>query len=168
MDYVWHYDSPLGGITLASDGKALTGLWFDGQKHFAATLGGAPEEKPLPVFEQTVRWLDAYFAGRVPDFTPPLHLIGTPFQKAVWELLLTIPYGETRSYGELAACLAETRGMSRVSARAVGAAVGRNPISLVIPCHRVLGADGRLTGYAGGLERKRALLTLEGARFSLD
>ena len=162
MDYVWHYDSPLGGITLASDGSALSGLWFDGQKHFAATLGAEREERELPVFEQTARWLDAYFAGRVPDFTPPLHLIGTPFQKAGWELLLTIPYGETRSYGQLAACLAETRGMPRVSARAVGAAVGRNPISLVIPCHRVLGADGRLTGYAGGLERKRALLTLEG------
>lgn len=163
MDYVWHYDSPLGGITLASDGSALSGLWFDGQKHFAATLGAEREERELPVFEQTARWLDAYFAGRVPDFTPPLHLIGTPFQKAVWELLLTIPYGETRSYGQLAACLAETRGMPRVSARAVGAAVGHNPVSLIVPCHRVLGADGRLTGYAGGLARKRALLTLEGA-----
>lgn len=165
MDYVWHYDSLLGDITLASDGEALTGLWFDGQRHFASTLGGEYEEKPLPVFEQATRWLDAYFAGRVPDLTPPLHLIGTPFQKAVWELLLTIPCGETRSYGELAAKLTGERGIPRVSARAVGAAVGRNPISLIIPCHRVLGADGRLTGYAGGLERKRALLTLEGASF---
>ena len=165
MDYVWHYDSPQGGITLASDGEALTGLWFDGQRHFAATLGGEHEGKPLPVFEQATRWLDAYFAGRVPDFAPPLRLIGTPFQKAVWELLLTIPYGETRSYGELAAMLAEARGLRRASARAVGAAVGRNPISLIIPCHRVLGSDGRLTGYAGGLERKRALLELERAAF---
>ena len=162
MDYVWHYASPLGGITLASCGEALSGLWFDGQKHFAATLGGAPEEKPLPVFEQTARWLDAYFAGRISDFTPPLRLKGTTFQKAVWELLLTIPYGETRSYGELAAQLAEAYGLSRVSARAVGAAVGRNPISIIVPCHRVLGANGRLTGYAGGLARKRALLELEG------
>ena len=168
MDYIWHADSPLGGITLASCGEALSGLWFDGQKHFAAALGTAREEKPLPVFIETASWLEAYFAGKVPDFTPPLRLKGTTFQKAVWELLLTIPYGETRSYGELAAQLAEAYGLSRVSARAVGAAVGRNPISIIVPCHRVLGANGRLTGYAGGLARKRALLTLEGARFSLD
>ena len=168
MDCTRHYDSPLGGITLASDGEALTGLWFDGQEHFAETLSAGHEARNLPVLDETVRWLDLYFSGKDPGFTPALEMRTTPFRKAVWEILLTIPYGETRSYGELAAQLAEAYGLSRVSARAVGAAVGRNPISIIVPCHRVLGANSRLTGYAGGLARKRALLTLEGARFSLD
>ena len=161
MHYLRRYDSPLGGITLASDGEALTGLWFEGQRHFAASLDPAHEEKALPVFEQTERWLALYFSGREPGFTPPLRPRGTGFRRAVWELLVQIPYGRTASYSQLAAAL-ETCTGKRVSARAVGGAVGRNPISLVIPCHRVLGADGALTGYAGGLERKRLLLELEG------
>lgn len=165
MTYLHHTASPLGGITLSCDGEALTGLWFDGQKHFGAGLPADCEEKILPVFAETERWLEVYFAGKDPDFTPPLAPAGTAFQKAVWDILLTIPYGETISYGEIAARLAETRGLARVSARAVGGAVGRNPISLLIPCHRVVGADGSLTGYAGGLEKKRFLLRLEaGAR----
>lgn len=156
MDYFCHVPSPLGGITLASDGEALIGLWFDAQAHFGAGLDSAQEEKALPVFDEALRWLALYFAGREPDFTPPLRPRGTAFQRAVWEALLSIPYGHTTSYGALA------RKLRIASARAVGAAVGRNPVSLIIPCHRVLGADGRLTGYAGGLERKSWLLRLEG------
>ena len=163
MDYTYHYDSPLGGITLASDGEALTGLWFDGQAHFAETLAPAHEEKALPVFTLAARWLDLYFAGREPDFRPPLRLRGSPFRRAVWEELLAIPCGQTLSYGELAARAARRLGSGRSSARAVGGAVGHNPISLIVPCHRVVGADGGLTGYAGGLDRKRLLLALEGA-----
>jgi len=162
MEYTYPYPSPLGGITLASDGTALTGLWFDGQAHFASTLPAEHEERTLPVFRQAEQWLDVYFSGRAPDFTPPLHLRGTPFQRAVWDLLLEIPFGRTVTYGELAARLAKQRGADRMSARAVGAAVGRNPISLIVPCHRVVGAGGRLTGYAGGLDKKARLLALEG------
>ena len=159
MEYTQVYDSPLGRITLASDGEALTGLWFDGQKHYASTLEKEHREKALPVFKQAERWLDLYFAGERPDFTPPLRLKGPAFRRAVWELLLTVPRGETVSYGQLAQRL----GLPRTSARAVGGAVGRNPVSLIVPCHRVVGADGSLTGYAGGVERKRWLLELEGA-----
>ena len=162
MEYRFHLDSPLGGITLASDGLALTGLWFDGQKHFGAGLSGDAGEQALPIFEETERWLQIYFEGHEPDFTPALHPVGTPFQQEVWALLRQIPYGETVSYGELAARIAESRGLARFSAQAVGGAVGRNPISLLIPCHRVLGADGSLTGYAGSVEKKAALLRLEG------
>ena len=163
MEYTHHYASPLGGITLASDGEALTGLWFDGQKYFAATLDPEHEEKPLPVFAEADRWLAVYFSGRDPGFTPPLNMKTTEFRKAVWELLLTIPFGRTMTYGELAARLAQQMGMEKMSARAVGGAVGHNSISLIIPCHRVIGADGALTGYAGGIERKEKLLRLEAA-----
>lgn len=157
MDYVFSYASPLGPITLASDGEALIGLWFDGQAHDRATLSPSWEEKRLPLFDEAARWLDLYFAGQLPDFTPKLAPRGTAFQQAVWEKLRTIPYGKTTTYGELA------RALNCPSAyRAVGGAVGRNPLSLLIPCHRVLGADGRLTGYAGGLRRKQWLLALEG------
>lgn len=159
MDYLCHIPSPLGGLTLASDGEALTGLWFDGQAHFGAGLSDERKERPLPVFDEALRWLSVYFSGREPDFTPPLRLRGTAFQRAVWQELLTVPYGRTMSYGELA------RRLGTASARAVGGAVGRNPVSIIIPCHRVLGADGRLTGYAGGLERKRYLLRIEGVIF---
>lgn len=152
--YRAEYASPLGRICLASDGEALTGLWFEGQKYFGSTLDADSQTAQLPVFRQAADWLDAYFAGRRPDFTPPLRLLGTAFQQAVWTSLLRIPYGETRSYGQLAQLL-------HSAPRAVGSAVGRNPISLIVPCHRVLGAGGALTGYAGGLERKAALLALE-------
>ena len=161
MDYTYHYDSPLGDITLASDGDALTGLWFEGQKHFGYSLGTAHGARELPAFEQTARWLDVYFSGIEPDFAPPLRLVGTSFQNAVWRLLLEIPYGKTTTYGALAKKLFEREG-KRTSARSVGGAVGRNLISLIVPCHRVLGASGSLTGYAGGLDRKRVLLELEG------
>lgn len=161
-EYTCHYDSPLGGITMSSDGAALVGLWFDGQKHFADTLAPVHEEKPLPVFDAAKRWLDVYFSGRDPGFTPPLNMKTTPFRRAVWEILLTIPFGSTMTYGEIARILAGKKGLSRMSAQAVGGAVGRNSISLIIPCHRVVGANGSLTGYAGGIEKKQRLLELEG------
>ena len=161
MDYIYHTVSPLGGITAASDGQALTGLWFDGQKYYADTLSGEYEEKRLPVFEMTDRWLDVYFSGKQPDFTPPLRMRTSAFRRAVWEILLTIPYGQTATYGEIADKIAKQRGLARMSARAVGGAVGHNAISLIIPCHRVVGADGSLTGYAGGIDRKVKLLKLE-------
>ena len=156
MDIIRHYDSPLGGITLSCDGAALTGLWFDGQAHFGKGLDTAHEAGDAPALDEAARWLDMYFAGLQPGFTPVLAPRGTAFQRAVWDALLTLPYGETTTYGRLAARL------GTASARAVGGAVARNPISLIIPCHRVIGADGSLTGYAGGIGIKRALLTLEG------
>lgn len=156
-----HYLSPLGPITLASDGDALTGLWFHGQKHYPDLTGWQEEE--LPVFAQARAWLDAYFRRQVPGSPPPLRPAGTAFQKEVWAILTAIPYGATRTYAHIAGELARKKGLPRMSARAVGGAVGKNPISLIVPCHRVVGASGSLTGYAGGLDKKRALLELEGA-----
>lgn len=155
---------------MASDGTALTGLWFNGQKYFAEGLAETAAAKTLPVFDEAVRWLDIYFGGRRPDFTPLLNLEGTAFRKEVWKLLLQIPYGQTTTYGELAAQLAVSKGLKRMSAQAVGGAVGHNPISIIVPCHRVVGTGGSLTGYAGGLPKKLALLKLEGidtAKFTL-
>ena len=163
MEYTNHYNSPIGGITLACDGEALTGLWFDGQKYFADNLANDHEEKSLPIFDQTIRWLDVYFSGKVPDFSPSLHIKTTPFRKTIWEILLKIPYGQTMTYGEIAEIIAKQKGLSRMSAQAVGGAVGHNAISLIIPCHRVIGANGKLTGYAGGMHKKLYLLKLEGA-----
>ena len=160
MIYTAHYTSPLGGITLASDGIALTGLYFDGEP--GCPPCDAAHKKDLPVFGEAMRWLDLYFAGKEPDFMPALAPAGTPFQQAVWAILQTIPYGETTTYGAIAHRLEEDTG-KRMSAQAVGGAVGRNPISILIPCHRVIGADGRLTGYAGGLDKKTYLLRLEGS-----
>ena len=167
MIYMGRYDSPLGPITLAGEDGALTGLWFDGQKYFGAGLpAGTPEGEP-PVFRQVRAWLDRYFRGEDPGPAPPLAPAGTVFQRAVWEVLREIPYGRTATYGQVAQ--AAGRGLGRnTSHRAAGSAVGRNPISLLIPCHRVVGAGGSLTGYAGGLERKEALLKLEGAEIFLD
>ena len=178
MEYIHHYDSPLGGITMASDGKALTGLWFDGQKYFGNGLDNNIRDESLPVFDQTDQWLDIYFSGKAPGFTPPLNMKTTPFRKAVWEILLTIPFGKTMTYGEIADRVAMQNGLSRMSAQAVGQAVGHNglsrmsaqavgqavghnAISLIIPCHRVVGANGSLTGYAGGIDKKAKLLALE-------
>ena len=140
----------------------MTGLWFDGQKHLGTTLGDEYQEKPLPVFDRTAAWLDIYFDGRIPDFTPKIALNDTDFRREVWDILLTIPYGQTMTYGEIAAIIAQKRGTASISAQTVGGAVGRNPISIIVPCHRVIGANGSLTGYAGGIERKAALLRLEG------
>ncbi len=161
MDYIYHYDSPLGGITMASDGEALIGLWFDGQQFYASTLGRVQEQRMLPIFEETSRWLDVYFSGQEPDFTPLLRPKGTPFRLSVWQYLLAIPYAQTVTYAEIAHYIAQQKGQKSMSAQAVGGAVGHNPISLIIPCHRVIGTDGSLTGYAAGLERKGWLLALE-------
>lgn len=161
MIYTYHYSSPLGGITISSNGTELTGLWFDGQKYFGDTLPKEYREKNLPIFDETARWLNLYFSGKAPDFTPPLSMETTPFRRAVWEILLSIPYGKTMTYGEIAHLIAQQRGVQKMSVQAVGGAVGHNSISLIIPCHRVIGADGSLTGYAGGIERKIRLLTLE-------
>ena len=154
MDYTHHYISPLGGITMASDGEYLTGLWFDGQKYFADTLSVQHDEKDLDVFRRTDKWLDLYFSGKEPNFTPPLRMKGTEFRQEVWQILLTIPFGKTMTYGEIAKVLANRRGIKSMSAQAVGGAIGHNPISLIIPCHRVIGTNGALTGYTGGLEKK--------------
>lgn len=159
--YTLHYDSPLGGILLAADVVGLTGLWFDGAKYFADNLPPAHTAQGTPILAEAKHWLDVYFAGREPNFTPPLHPVGSPFRQAVWEMLLQIPYGETTTYGELARQLAAQRGLARMSAQAVGGAVGHNEISLIIPCHRVVGTNGSLTGYAGGIDKKIKLLELE-------
>lgn len=164
MDYKWHYDSPLGGITLASDGEALTGLWFDGQIFFADTMSENAKEMKLPIFVETCHWLDIYFSGKEPNFTPQLKMNTTPFRKAVWKVLLTIPFGKTTTYGEIAKLIAQNRGVSQMSAQAIGGAVGHNSIALIIPCHRVVGSKGNLTGYAGGLDKKVKLLRLEGVQ----
>lgn len=162
MQYTAKYQSPVGEILLAADEIGLTGLWFDGEKFYADSLDPEHEERELPVFETVRKWLDIYFSGKEPDFMPPVHMIGSPFRLCVWELLRQIPYGETVTYGELAKMVAEKRGLSRMSAQAVGGAVGHNEISIIVPCHRVVGSDGSLTGYAGGVDKKERLLTLEG------
>ena len=155
--FVAHYDSPLGSMTMASNGVALTALWFDGTRWDARTTDKTSVTTSLPVFEETRRWLDLYFTGEKPDFVPLLAPKGTPFRMRVWDILLTIPYGETMSYGVIARRISPT-----MSAQAIGGAVGHNPIGIIIPCHRVIGADGSLTGYGSGLDRKRWLLELEG------
>ena len=148
MTYIQHYQSPLGGILLAADEEGLTGLWFDGQKYFGDTLPKECDEKSSPVLEQSARWLDIYFGGKAPDFTPPLCLRTTPFRRAVWEILLTIPFGQTMTYGEIAEKVAKQKGLPKMSAQAVG------------------GANGSLTGYAGGIGKKVQLLKLEKADMS--
>ena len=147
---------------MASDGTHLIGLWFDGQKYFSDSLQGPVQEKSLPVFKDTCRWLDTYFSGKDPGFTPPIAMRTTPFRKQVWEIMLQIPYGRTLTYGKIADKMASKRGIKKMSAQAVGGAVGHNSISLIIPCHRVIGSGGNLTGYAGGIKTKIKLLNLEG------
>ncbi len=155
MTYTYNYSSPEGEILLAANDNGLTGLWFYGAKYFAADLEDARTEKLTPVLRQTLRWLDTYFSGSEPDFMPPLELHGSDFRRRVWAELAKIPYGETVTYGEIA------KKLGVKSAQAVGGAVGHNPVSIIVPCHRVLGADGSLTGYAGGTDKKARLLELE-------
>lgn len=164
MQYTSRYHSPLGEMLLAADEIGVTGLWFAGQKYFALHLDKEHAEKEIPLFGTVKQWLDVYFSGREPDFTVPLHFTGTAFQNEVWQILCTIPYGQTTTYGKIAKQLAARRGLPHMSAQAVGGAVGHNPISILVPCHRVVGLGGSLTGYAGGLERKRCLLALEQGR----
>lgn len=159
MQYAMNYESPLGAITLAAEGDCVTGLWFVGQKYDLATLN-TYRLSETPALARAAQWLDAYFAGENPAL-PQVSPKGSDFQKAVWDILLGIPYGKTTTYGAIAKLL-EARG-HKPCAQAVGGAVGRNPISIIIPCHRVVSASGALTGYAGGVERKKRLLGLEGA-----
>ena len=162
MIYTRTYASPIGELTLASDGAALTGLWIEGQKYFPHFADGESQaSESIPVLTEAARWLDEYFDGLRPDPSfLPLSPQGSDFRQRVWRLLLTIPYGSTVTYGELAR---EVFGKKSASAQAIGGAVGHNPISIIIPCHRVVGSGGSLTGYAGGLERKLWLLRHEGA-----
>lgn len=162
MTYLDSYPSPLGEIVLASDGKAITGLWLSGQKLFGTTITKETKETQLPIFEETKRWLDVYFSGKNPGQIPSVSFDGgSLFQKEVWNILLAIPYGKTMTYGEIAKQI-ESKTGKWASAQAVGGAVGHNPISILVPCHRVMGAKGNLTGYAGGIERKIVLLKIEG------
>ena len=163
MTYLTQISSPLGPLTAASDGAAVTGLWLENQTYFAATLSGPVQEGPLPVFGALSAWLDAYFAGENHFEVPfPLAPAGSPFRQAVWAILRRIPRGEVTTYGAIARQLEAASDAKRVSPQAVGGAVGHNPISILIPCHRVVGADGSLTGYAGGVDKKQWLLRLEG------
>lgn len=152
------YASPVGEITLTADDTGLTGLWFGNDG-----IADCRAENESRALELTEKWLDIYFSGKEPDFTPPLHIRGTEFQKEVWDILLEIPYGTVMTYGEIADVLARRRALKRMSARAVGAAAGRNKIAVIIPCHRVVGSTGALTGYAGGIGIKAELLRMEGA-----
>lgn len=157
-----HYDSPLGKILLAGESDCLVGLWFEGQKHFASTVNHEfVSEKRIPVFDVAEHWLDCYFAGQQHMMIPDIRLCGTPFQVRVWNVLLGIPYGKTMTYGEIAQLVAMEMDRKTMSAQAVGQAVARNPISLIVPCHRVVGSGGAMNGYAGGVDRKISLLTLE-------
>ena len=161
MVYTCTYKSVLGDILLAADEIGLTGLWFVGQKYFADTLADDRVQRETPILTEAKHWLDVYFSGKEPEFTPPLHPVGSEFRQEVWKILLQIPYGQTITYGEIARQLAEKRNTPGMSAQAVGGAVGHNEVSIIIPCHRVVGTGGSLTGYAGGIEKKIALLKLE-------
>lgn len=162
MDFTFRYDSPLGILTLVSDGLSLTGLRFGEQAFHGTSQVRDCGDAALSVFADTCRWLDIYFAGRDPGFLPQLAPEGTPFRREVWDLLLTIPYGETTSYGALAAKIASKLGKDKMSAQAIGGAVGHNPIPIIIPCHRVIAADCSIGGFTGGLDIKRWLLSHEG------
>lgn len=161
MQFITKYSSPVGVLTIASDGASITGLWMEGQKHFAATLDTETEEYPLPLFDCVFNWLDRYFAGEAPQMTISLAPEGSEFRKKVWKILCEIPYGRLLTYGEIAKQIALQTGKTSMSAQAVGGAVGHNPISILIPCHRVVGSTGNLIGYAGGIEKKIKLLKLE-------
>lgn len=155
------YDSPLGKILLACDDVGLTGVWFERQKYFAFNLDKEHQPQDNQIFTTTKKWLDIYFSGQEPDFLPPLHLVGTKFRTEVWKILLRIPYGQTMTYGQIAKLMATKHGLKTMSAQAVGGAVGHNDISIIIPCHRVVGTNSSLTGYAGGIDRKVKLFQLE-------
>lgn len=165
MIYIKNYSSPLGDIMLAEKENQLSGLWIHGQKYYLSTLQNKEKEiekRDTPLLQQTCRWLDWYFAGGMPSISEiPLAPEGTDFRKSVWDILCEIPYGETTTYGEIAKQIAHRQKIPKMSARAVGSAVSHNPISIIIPCHRVIGANGNLTGYAGGIDKKIWLLTHE-------
>jgi methylated-DNA-[protein]-cysteine S-methyltransferase len=157
------YPSPLGEILASAEQGALTGLWFEAQRHYPQGFESWETKPDEPVLKKLGEWLERYFEGSAEPFAGPLALRGTPFRREVWDLLLEIPYGETRSYGEMARMLGARHGIAKMAAQAVGQAVGHNPVSLVVPCHRVIGTQGSLTGYGGGLDKKLYLLKLEGS-----
>lgn len=161
MYYKNYYQSPIGKIFLIAEDNFLIDLYFEAQKYFPQEIFDQIEKKNLEIFDVTKKWLDIYFNGYEPDFLPPLKMIGTDFQIEVWKLLLKIPYGKITTYGELSKVIADQRNLQRFSAQAIGDAVGKNKISIIIPCHRVIGSDGSLTGYAGGIDKKSRLLNLE-------
>ena len=161
MIYTYKYKSPLGHILLAADEVGITGLWFEGQKYFGNTLPDKHIPQETEILTEAKKWLDVYFSGEEPKFTPPLHPTGSVFRQEVWKILLQIPYGQTITYGEIARRMAVMKNTSHMSAQAVGGAVGHNPISIIVPCHRVVGTDGSLTGYAGGIDKKIKLLEYE-------
>ena len=163
MIYTNNYDSPLGRILLAGDEEGLTGLWFtEGSRYCGLGLKKGAVPRETGYFDQTKQWLDLYFTGHDPGFIPKIHLTGSAFRNRVGEIMCGIPFGETVTYGWIADQIAKERGLERMSAQAVGGAVGHNPICIIVPCHRVVGANGSLTGYGGGIMRKKALLELEG------
>ncbi len=168
MFYKTDYNSPIGIITLGSDGEHIIGLWIKGQKYFADTVKEEMHRNDgLALFRQAKAWLDRYFQGKQPQISElPLAPIGGEFRQSVWKILCEIPYGQVMTYGQIAKRIAEERGLKQMSAQAVGGAVGHNPISLIIPCHRVVGTNGSLTGYAGGLDKKIKLLEFEGVDLS--
>lgn len=167
MYYGTHYASPLGDMFLASDEENIIGLWFEGQKYIENTMPkDIIENENIPVLQEGAKWLDDYFAGMKPRLSRlPLAPIGNEFKQCVWNILMEIPYGEVTTYGAIAKEVAKRMGKDNMSAQAVGGAVGHNPISIIIPCHRVVGANGNLTGYAGGIERKIKLLEFEKAKY---
>ena len=161
--FISHYKSPVGKITIASDGKNLIGLWMEGQTHFETKHKERfVQNDELKIFDIIKNWLDRYFAGSNPSINNlPIKLVGTDFEVAVWKLLCKIPYGTTTTYGDIAKQMAKYLGKEKMSAQAVGGAVGRNPISIIVPCHRVIGSNGKLVGYVGGLNLKQKLLNIE-------
>ena len=163
MQYIHHYQSPLGRILLAADDSGLTGLWFEKQKYFASTLDSEHVMCDLPLFQDAMHWLDLYFAGQKPDFDLPLHMTGTAFQKEVWKSFVEFRMEKPSLTEKSPGRLPPEEGWITCPAQAVGGAVGHNPVSIIVPCHRVIGANGSLTGYAGGMEKKLYLLNLEGA-----
>lgn len=167
MQQISYYQSPLGKMLIAADDIGICGIWFENQKFYAAKLNQDYIELENEDIIQAKKWLDIYFSGKQPDFTPKLHLVGTNFQLDVWNILLKIPYGKTTTYGNISQELVLKYHKEHMSAQAVGNAVGRNPISIIVPCHRVIGANGKLTGYAGGLDKKSKLLALEKLEYSL-
>ena len=161
MEYYFEYKSPIGLLTIVSDGESITWLGIKGQKYFMDLLEDVSRETDLPIFNETKRWLDLYFSGIKPTFTPPLAPKGSSFRQEIWKILCDIPYGEVVTYGDIAKIIAKRNGKAKMSAQAVGGAVGHNPISIIVPCHRVVGANGNLTGFASGLDVKIKLLEQE-------
>ncbi len=166
--YTTFYSSPFGDMFLAQKDGALVGLWFEGQKYYSAAISEAVPKDDDKTLVKVKRWLDRYFAGQKPDAAElALAPAGSDFRQAVWAVLRKIPYGKTISYGDIARTLANRKGFEQVSARAVGGAVAHNPVSVIIPCHRVVGSDGKLTGYAGGIDKKIKILELEGVNMAM-